>query len=555
MRRPAILAGSMALPKELVDTEGLKKALSIFYKPMGAEEAVKVELFRESGDMLLVPRQFGLSYCKRYGIPFEDHTSLGAGAVLVGGPAPRDYQVAVLDEIVFKFDRYYDFLFRARTGWGKTAGSLILAQRLGVQTLVLVDQENLKDQWIATLTDLFGLARSDIGEIQGKKCTYEGKPVTVGMVQTLSQKEYSQEVYDAFGLLLVDEVHIIGAPTFSKVLMDFTAAYRLGVSATPNRRDGLRAAVEHNLGKVRVHVADQHDRSSVIVKTTPSAYSEYSEKSPKIGRYVNEVSDNSARNLEIAFTVDELYSLGQDTLVLSDRIEHLQGLMDLCYYLGVPEEDMGLYTGYSPLFRFEKNPKPARRPDDLVSGAEYCPVHLTTYNKRVSKKEFARIKDKAKVIFATYGMFAKGVDVPRLSAGIDATPRSQAEQMQGRILRVVEGKPIPTWVTFVDTLSIRSIFSLAKRVGDYVINNSAFYEQGSNGELTEWQPDDLREALAIRLDRLRAGAIEKRPDGSYTARTRNTPPLNVNGLEPDIKTRATTRRVPPPLLRRARPAR
>lgn len=555
MSRPAILAGSMALPAELVDTEGLSKALSVFYKPMGAEESIKVRLYRDAGGYFHVPRQYGLALCRRLGIPFEDHTSIGLGAVLDYAPRPRDYQARTVDEIVFKFDSYYDFLFRARTGWGKTVGSLLVAHKLGVQTLVVVDQENLKDQWIATLEKLFNVPRKDIGEIQGKKCNYEGKPVTIGMVQTLSQKEFPQQVYDAFGLLIADEVHVMGAPTFSEVLMDFSAAYRLGVSATPNRRDGLRAAVEHNLGKVRVYVADQHGKSSAIIKTTDSSYSWYAETSPKIGRYLTEVSENAGRNFEIAQTVEDLYWQERDTLVLSDRIDHLQSLMDLCYYMGVPYEDMGLYTGYSPLFRFEKNPKPARRPDGLVPGAEYSPVHLTTYDKRVNKAEFSRIKESARVIFATYGMFAKGVDVPRLSAGIDATPRSQAEQMQGRILRVVEGKPEPVWVTFVDTRSVRACFSMAGRVADYARNNAVLYELTSDGETIVWEPKDLQKALAARSKVLERASIEQQPDGSYTAKTLGTQLPSGIGLEPRTPQPRAVLSARRAYIRRVRPAR
>src|SRR5512137_1787122 len=144
--RPAILAGSMALPAELVDIAALTRALTINYQPMGAEESSKLSMIERVGDMIHVPRQFGLDICARQKIQYEDRTSAGSSPKFPKAPKPRDYQVEPLLQLQEACGDFYDFIFRARTGWGKTIGSLILAQRIALTTLVLVDQENLKDQ-------------------------------------------------------------------------------------------------------------------------------------------------------------------------------------------------------------------------------------------------------------------------------------------------------------------------------------------------------------------------------------------------------------------------
>lgn len=508
----AVLTSGVAIPLSLVDVEQVKKDLTHTYQPMG-EEARTVESYRIDGKTIFVPRQYGLTLCKAEGIAVDDQSSPGVAMTLPRVPEPRDYQVEVLGEIESTIERYYDFIFRARTGFGKTICSLIIAARLGVSTVVIVDQENLMDQWRQVLIEVFGLDESGIGIIQGKKCIYEDKPVTLAMVHTLSQKTLPDEVYRYFGLMIVDEVHIAGAPTFSTVLMQFHAATRFGVSATPKRRDGLQKLLDYNLGKVRVYVADEHAQSSVMIARSETVYSWYANTSPKTGRFISEVTDDAGRNLKLADAAVMLYESGRDTLVLSDRIEQLQNLRDLCFYMGVPAEDMGVYTGQTYSYKFAKELKPKRHPEGYVRDTEYTPISLQLIAKPHPKKSQEQIKEKAKIIFATYQKFSKGVDVPRLAGGVDASPRATSEQVQGRILRVKAGKKKPIWITIADVNSYRALYMLLGRLNDYITNNSRLYELHPDGSNEPWPLDDLTEYLRTRHKKLKSSRIEMTFDG------------------------------------------
>lgn len=516
MTRAAILTGGMKLPVERINVVALKRAMTVQYMPMGAEEPLHLANYREEGTYLVVPRQFGLEYCTREGIEYLDDTSMGHEVKFPKTPKPREYQVEPLKLISNSLDSYFDFIFRARTAWGKTAGSLIIAAQRGVSTIILVDQENLKDQWVSTLVNLFGFRKEDVGIIQGKKCSYEGKAVTIAMVQTLSQKQYPQGVYDYFGMVIVDEVHIIGAPTFSKVLFNFSAMYRFGVSATPKRRDGLQKVLEYSLGRVRVYVEDKHEKSSVYVAEHDSVYSWYANTSPKIGRFITEVAEDGSRNLLVAEAVAFLYDTGRDILVLSDRIEQLQQLKSLCYYLGIPDAEMGLYAGYTPTYEYAKDPTPKRKPEGYVRGAPYTPVCLQLSSKRNSKRMLEHVKEQAKVIFSTYGMFSKGVDEPRLSGGVDATPRSQAEQVHGRILRVGANKINPIWITIADTSSYRSLHSLCGRITDYVKNNAEMHTWAPNEDSVICEANTIKAEAAEAIKALKSMQIQTNSDGLST---------------------------------------
>jgi superfamily II DNA or RNA helicase len=539
----------MAIPIGLIDVREQRKALTITYQPMGADEPSVLECFRLTKTHLHVPRQYGLDLCARLEIDFKDETSPGAPVEWARVPRPRLYQIKALDQLQECLDDYYDFIFRARTGWGKTVGALITAARREVSAIIIVDQENLKDQWIATLTDpnLFGLSVDDIGIIQGKRCDYEGKAVTIAMVQTLSQKTFPKKVYDYFGMLIVDEVHIIGAPTFSVVLMQFSAMYRFGVSATPKRRDGLQKVLDWNLGRPRLWIEDEHDESAVYVAEHFSVYSAYANQAPKIGRFITEIADDGSRNLLVAEAAAYLYDTGRDILVLSDRIEQLRDIQSLLYYLGIPEEETGLYAGYCPSYGYEKDPKPLKRPEDWQRGTDYTPVHLTLISKRRKKQILTSIKENARIILATYGMFAKGVDVPRLSGGVDASPRSTSEQMQGRILRKLDGKKKPIWITVTDPNSYRSMFSLAQRIGDYIKNNSVVSKWSLEKGKEPCNAKSLRSDLYAQVERLKKFMrIETNSVGLNTILTRQQQ-MNFG----DSSERSTSPRPSRPVVRRA----
>lgn len=506
--KKAILSGAMALPLSRIDVALVKREQTHRYWKMGEEEACTVTAYRIDGKYIHVPRQYGIEVCRKFEIDFIDETSGGVPVTFPRVPNPRDYQVNTLTEVQKKIEGYFDFVFRARTGFGKTISALIVAARLGVSTLILVDQDNLKDQWVEALGTHFGIPPKDVGIIQGNVCSYEGKAVTIAMIQTLSQKRMAKAVYSYFGFMVVDEVHTAGAPTFSTVLMDFSATSRIGVSATPKRRDGLQKILNDNLGKVRVYVADEHRRSSLYIVDHPTVYSWYANTSPKVGRYLTEVSEDGSRNLLVAESAAMLYESGRDTLVLGDRIEQLQHLMNLCYYLGIPYDEMGLYTGQEYVYGYDVQAVPPRRPEGWERHTEYTPVTLKLIAKKTPKKKLKTIKDSASLIFATYAMFSKGIDVPRLAGGVDATPRSTAEQMHGRILREMEGKPASIWVTVADTSSYRSIHQLVGRLTDYQRNNAALFRLNDDGSTEPCQPNELTPRLREQVEHLKSARIE-----------------------------------------------
>lgn len=518
----AVVAGAVFLPKKLIDVAEVKASLTVEQWVMGAKEATLVPAYYTSGAYMAVPRSYGLQSIAKAGIPFVDKRSAGVAfrfPKAVKHTGDYVYQHEFVQRIVDCCRTMSDFLVHAATGKGKTVCALSVAQKRGRATLVVVDQDNLMQQWRKECKQVLGLKEEQIGTVQGPTCKYEGCGVVVAMVQSLVQRDYPDEFYDYFGTVVFDEVHTAGAPTFSQALLMFSAEVRFGVSATIDRRDALQRIIHWNLGEVAVALTDKHDSSYLYYLESDTVYSWYASISPKIGRIVTEVSDDPARNLKIAGAIRWLYESGRDVLVVSDRIEQLENLKAMSYYMGIPEVDLGLYCGFSNRWGYEKNPTPKRRPVGHERGTEYTPVRLARIRKKVPKAKLAEVLTRAKVIFATFGMFAKGVDVKRLSGGIDCTPRSRAEQVHGRILRKLDGKYIPIWVTIRDINSYRLDHQFLQRIDEYVASSAEIYKWNPEHGVRLADVRELKREVRGNIKELKALNTITCADGSYTLTT------------------------------------
>jgi len=493
----------MFLPAELIDIDRVRDDLTFKVYKQGDDEAQLVLAYQEQDTGLLVPREYGISFCKKRKIEYVDKTAFGNPINNLSEVALWDYQKPFVHQIVRTADSYYDFIASAYTGSGKTVMGIEAARRLGRTTLIVVDQEFLMRQWVEALNTLFGLPIEDIGLVQGKVCNYEGHSVCIAMIQTLYRREYDLEFYEYFGTVIFDESHTVGAPVFSTVLLKFPAMYRFGVSATPGRDDVLRKVILHNLGKVRVTLDKKHIKSSLRFIEYEGYTTDYANFSPKAGRFINELAGDGRRNLLIAEAVKWLWESGRDVLVISDRTEHLSNLKSLCGLLGIPEEEMGLCCRYHTVWKYAKDATPKGRPLHLEKDTEYTPVSLQPISKRVPNSVVEGVKNNSKVIFATYAIFGKGTNVPRLSGGVDATPRAKAEQVHGRILRTMDGKLVPIWVTIRDVNSYRAEYQFAKRIDEYKKSNAEVFLWDMNKGVRKLDHKVVKRNALARVEQLK----------------------------------------------------
>ncbi|MBM0236515.1 DEAD/DEAH box helicase [Micromonospora sp. ATA32] len=126
------------------------------------------------------------------------------------------------------------------TGGGKTLIALACAARAAerdpdLRLAVVVPTEALARQWQAALERFTTLQSSDIGLLgAGGSADLSTCRALVAVLNTAAKQLPALAQAAQPLMLVVDECHRAGAPTFSRVL-DTKADYRLGLSATPDR--------------------------------------------------------------------------------------------------------------------------------------------------------------------------------------------------------------------------------------------------------------------------------------------------------------------------------
>jgi superfamily II DNA or RNA helicase len=141
----------------------------------------------------------------------------------------------------------------APPGIGKTVVGVYLVAIRKTSTLILVHRKPLLDQWIGQLTLFLGIDPKKIGQIGAGKTKPNGR-LDVAMVQSLVRKGSVSDLVAGYGQVIQDESHHCPAVSFERVLAEVKAKYVVGLTATPQRRDGHQPILAMQLGPVRFAV-------------------------------------------------------------------------------------------------------------------------------------------------------------------------------------------------------------------------------------------------------------------------------------------------------------
>jgi superfamily II DNA or RNA helicase len=337
----------------------------------------------------------------------------------------RENQQPVFDDFCNRLQNgMTGFLLEASTGFGKTVCAVRMLCELGVTALVIVPRDFLVRQWVDALISLTDLTTDDIGIAQQGVCTFQGKKVVIGMIHSLAKDRYPSEFKRYFGAVVWDEVHVVGADTFSRTVGMFPSHYRIGMSATPNRKDGMQDVFR--LSIMQCYLSPDSLKTLVSPKVFLRSYrtvtkhpylERVKDAKARRGKLLSEVAADLSRNALIALYAKKFADSDRRVLVLSDRIEQLKFLRDvLTKRYGMRYGDVGLFTGQT---------------------------------KEGDRKIILK---NSKLILGTYGVLNMGVDVPDLRALIFATPLSDAAQSVGRVLRLCSGVKEPVVLDIVDVV-------------------------------------------------------------------------------------------------------
>ena len=157
-------------------------------------------IYLESPLKLYVPRYFGI---ETYGQPDRNLIQPGNTISLAFAGELRPYQDAIVDKYIKHVGACGGGLLDVDPGKGKTVMALNIVAKLQKCALVIVHKSFLLNQWIERIEQFLPGAR--VGRIQGQILDIEDKDIVIGMLQSLSMKEYSKTTFNKFGLAIYDE--------------------------------------------------------------------------------------------------------------------------------------------------------------------------------------------------------------------------------------------------------------------------------------------------------------------------------------------------------------
>ena len=310
----------------------------------------------------------------------------------------------------FEIDGNRRFVLADFTVTHNTVLSLNIISHLKKKTFIIVHKEFLMNQWIERIQQFLPKAR--VGKIQGPIIDIDDKDIVIGMLQSLSMKEYPTSTFESFGLTIIDEVHHISSEVFSNSLFKLVTKYMLGLSATMNRKDGTTKVFKMFLGEV-VFKGKRDEAREVVVHGI---------------KY--EVDDDEFNEVKLDYRGNPAYSTMISKLCEYNRRTEfiLKIITDMLNEN--PNQQIMILAQYKNILKY------------LHDAIAHRNIATVGYYIGGMKEQALKATEGKKIVIATYAMAAEALDIKTLTTLIMATPKTDIEQSVGRILREKHSSPI-----------------------------------------------------------------------------------------------------------------
>ena len=326
------------------------------------------------------------------------------------------------------------------TGAGKTVIGIKAISVLNVPALVVVPTLELVKQWKRELEKAFGI---DVGTYSGEGHVL--KPITIATYDTAYLR--AEELGNRFLFLLFDEVHHLPSPGYANIAEMFIAPYRLGLTATYEREDGLHKELERLVGgkvyeigidKLKGKHLAEYTTRKIVTDLTDDERKEYEKYHVVFTEFLKEkhVVLRSPRDFQRFVMRTGRDPKAREALLARNRARRIA--LNSQSKLQVLSEILDKHSGELMIIFTEHNSLVYAISKEFLIPAI---THTT------QKEERAEILDNFRSgkyrIIVTSKVLEEGIDVPEASVGVilsGSGSKREYKQRLGRILRKKEGK-------------------------------------------------------------------------------------------------------------------
>jgi len=376
-----------------------------------------------------------------------------------GSIEPNEMQIDALEKIdKLRHEGKTKALLISATGTGKTYLSAFDAKNLNPNRLLfVVHRANIAKAAMKTYKTIFGSGKS-FGMYSGDSKELE-KDFVFSTVQTISRDDnLSQFDKQDFDYIVIDETHRARADSYRKILEYFEAKFILGMTATPERTDGLDVfeLFDHNIAyEIRLQKALE------MKILSPFHYYGITDISID-GDLIDELSDFK-------------------TLINQERIKHI--LSKIALYGCDNGEVRGLvfcsHVDECKALSTEFNDRGFKSISLTGSNSE------KERNEAIERLESPNLDTKLDYIF-TVDIFNEGIDIPLVNQVVMLRPTESAivfVQQLGRGLRKAKDKDYLTVVDFIGNYKNNFLVPIAL-YGDTSYNKDTLRKMmSSNGSV------------------------------------------------------------------------
>lgn len=332
---------------------------------------------------------------------------------------PEDYEI--IDKRVHAPTKFPEFKFKLResqqvvydsvddnsiinawVSWGKTFTGISIAGKLSQKTLVVTHTTSLRAQWEKEVEKCFGIKAGVIG---GGVFNIDA-PIVIGNIQSLYRK--MDDIKNEFGTLILDEMHHVSSPTFTRIVDEMPTRYKIGLTGTLERKDGRHVVFRDYFGNTLFRPPRENYLIPSIhiyktdIRFLDGSFTPWAER-------VNDLTHNVEYVDTVALIASKYAAEGHKVLVVSDRVH----LLKMCARLV------------------------GDRAVSITGDMDFDDRETTLKQLKTDEKD---------ILFGTQSIFSEGISLDDLSCLVLGTPVNNdplLTQLIGRVIRKKEGKKQP----------------------------------------------------------------------------------------------------------------